>query len=97
VAEANARARTLAAATIAEETAAATADAAADGVDVGEEDARVEDARKAVPAADAISRLQNTLRHRVVNPVGTRIVVRNLAGTTVGDRMPRAVQARLLQ
>jgi hypothetical protein len=82
---------------IAEETAAATADAAADGVDVGEEDARAEDARKAAPAADAISRLQNTRPHRAVNPVGTRIVARNLADTTAGDRMPRAVQARSLQ
>jgi hypothetical protein len=82
---------------IAEETAAAIAGAAADGVDVGEEDARAEDARKAAPAADAISRLQNTRPHRAVNPVGTRIVARNLAGTTAGDRMPRAVQARSLQ
>ena len=82
---------------IAEETAAATADAAADGVDVGEEDGRAEDARKAALAADAISRLQNTRPHRAVNPVGTRIVARNLAGTTAGGRMPRAVQARSLQ
>jgi len=42
VAEASARARTLAAAVIAE----ATADAAADGVGVGEEDARAEDAAR---------------------------------------------------
>jgi hypothetical protein len=83
---------------IAEETAAATADAAADGVGVGEEeDARAEDARKAAPAAGAIFRLQNTRPHRAVNPVGTRIVARNLAGTTAGGRMPRAVQARSLQ
>ena len=87
----------MAAAMIAEETAAATADAAADGVDVGEEDAHAEDARKAVPAVDAISRLQNTRPHRAVNPVGTRIAARNLAGTTTGGRMPRAVQARSLQ
>jgi hypothetical protein len=82
---------------IAEETAAATADAAADGVDVGEEDARAEDARKAAPAADAIFRPQNTPRHRVVNPAGTRIVARNLAGTTAVGRMPLAVHARSLQ
>jgi hypothetical protein len=81
---------------IAEETAVATADAAADGVDAGEEGARAEDARKAVPAADAIFRLQNTPRHRVVNLVATTIVARNLAGTTAGDRMLRAVQARSL-
>src|SRR6266851_1857843 len=64
---ANARARTMAAATIAELTAAATADAAAAGVVVGEEDALAEDARKAARAADAISRPQNTLRRRAVN------------------------------
>jgi hypothetical protein len=82
---------------IAEENAAATADAADDGVDVGEADARAEGAHKAAPAADAISRLQNTPLHRAVNPAGTRIVARNLAGTTAGGRMPLAVQARSLQ
>src|SRR6266403_2738355 len=98
---ASARARTLAAATIAEETAAATAaataDAAADGVDVGEEDARAEDAHKVVPAEDAISRPQNTLRRRAVNLAAMIIVARNHAGTTTGVKNPRAAQVRLLR
>jgi len=82
---------------IAEETAAATADAAADGVDVGEEDARAEDARKAVPASDAISRPQNTLRRRAVNLAGTIIVAHNHAGTTTGVKTPRAAPVPLLR
>src|SRR5882762_1350114 len=97
VAEASARARTLAAAMIAEETAAATADAAADGVGVGEEDARAEDAHKVVPAADAISRPQNTLRRRAVNLAGTIIVAHNHAGTTTGVKTPRAAPVLLLR
>ena len=79
-------------------TAEETADAAADGGDVGEvEDARAEDALRAGQAADAISRLQNTRPHRAANLVATRIVARNLAGTTAGARIPRAAQARSLQ
>ena len=94
---ANARARAMAAVTIAEETVAATAVAVADGVVVGEEDVRVEDARKAAPAVDAIYRPQNTRRHRVVNLVDTRIVARNLAGTTAGVKSPRAAPVLLLR
>src|SRR6266478_6203372 len=97
VTEASARARTLAAAMIGEETAAATADAAADGVGVGEEDARAEDARKLVPAADAISRPQNTLPRRAVNLAGTIIVARNHAGTKTGVKNPRAAPVLLLR
>jgi hypothetical protein len=76
----------LAAATIAEE----TADAVADGVAVGEEDARVEDARKAAPLADAICRHQNTHRRRAVSLTATTIVEASHADMTTGVRMLRA-------
>jgi len=85
----------LAAATIVEETAAAIAHAAADGVAVGEEDASVEDARKAAPAADAISRPQNTRRHREANPAVTTIAEVSRVDTTAGARMLHAPQAPL--
>jgi len=87
----------MAAATIAEVTAAATADAAADGVVVGEEDALAEDARKAAPAADAISRPQNTLRRRAVNRAATTIAEASHAGTTTGVKTPRAAPVPLLR
>ena len=77
--------------------AGATADAAADGVGVGEEDARAEDARKVVPAADAISRPQNTLPRRAVNLAGTIVVARNHAGTKTGVKNPRAAPVLLLR
>src|SRR5882724_12202580 len=93
---ANARARTMAAATIAEVTAAVTADAAADGVVVGEEDALAEDARKVAPAADAISRPQNTLRRRAMNLAATTIAEASHAGTTTGVKTPRAAPVLLL-
>jgi len=84
----------MAAATIVEEIAAATADAAADGVVVEEEeDASVEDARKAAPAADAISRPQNTRRHRAANPAVTTIGEVSRGDTTTGARMLRAPRA----
>jgi hypothetical protein len=87
----------LAEATTVEETAAATADAVADGAGAGEEDARVEDARKVVPAADAISRQQNTHRRRAANLTATTIAEASHAGTTTVVRMLRAAQPRLLQ
>ena len=87
----------MAAGTIAEVTAAATADAAADGVVVGEEDALAENARKAAPAADAISRPQNTPRRRAVNLAATTIAEASHAGTTTGVKTPRAAPVPLLR
>ena len=87
----------MAAATIAELTAAATADAAADGVVVREEGALAEDARKAARAADAISRPQNTLRRRAVNLAATTIAEASRAGTTTGVKTPRAAPVPLLR
>ena len=84
----------MAAATIAEETAAATADAVAAGVAVAEEDAVVEAARKLARVADAISRHQNTRRRRAANPAGTTVAAVSSAGTTIGARILHAVQAR---
>jgi len=75
----------MAAATIAE----VTADAAAGGVVVGEEDALAEDARKAAPAAHGISRPQNMLRRRAVNLAATT-VAEERHGTTAGVKTRRA-------
>src|SRR5712664_1899854 len=92
-AAANARARTMAAATIAE----VTADAAADGVVVGEEDALAEDVRKAARAEDVISRPQNTLRRRAVNRAATTIAEASHAVTTTDVKTPRTAPVPLLR
>src|SRR6267378_1975930 len=95
-AETIARARTLAAAaTIAAGTGGQTADAAAAGAAVEEEDARGEDARKAARVAGAISRPQNTLRRRAANPAVTTTAEASHADTTTGVRILRAARARL--
>jgi len=83
----------MAAATIAEETAAATEDAVAAGAAGGEEDVIAEGARKAARVADAISRLQNTRRHRAANPAVTTIAEVRRVDTITGARMLRAPRA----
>jgi len=46
-----------------------------------------------VPAADAISRPQNTLPRRAVNLAGTIIVARNHAGTKPASRIPAQLRS----